>query len=191
MVKEVICREMSAVLFYTVGLPGAGKTTFAAGLSCWLGVEHLRGDKIGLELFRFPTYSSQERQMVYAEMNRRAVENLRAGKHVLYDAAVNTRTQRLQLSALAQQYGAQPVGVWVQVPLELAKKRAGALRDSGLAGPVARIIPPHIFDQYAAAFEAPDDGEQIVLITGNACFALQYRRLQRQLRGCGLAPLVY
>lgn len=177
---------MSAVLFYTVGLPGAGKTTFAGSLSFWLGAPHLRGDKIGLELFRFPTFSPQERQMVYGEMNRRAGESLRAGKHVLYDAAVNTRAQREQLTQLARQYGGEAVGVWVDVPIVMAKRRAGKMRDSGIAGPVARIIPPHIFDQYAAAFEAPANGENIAIIAGDVCFALQYRRLQRQLRGAGL-----
>lgn len=178
-------------MFYTVGLPGAGKTTFAASLSNWLDVPHLRGDKIGLELFRFPTYSPQERQMVYAEMSRRAGESLRAGQHVLYDAAVNTQAQREQLAALAKQYGGEAVGVWVQVPVNLAKARAGKARDAGVAGPVARVIPPHIFDQYAAAFERPMDDEDVIMVAGNACFALQYRRLQRQLRGlAGLPRLI-
>ncbi len=174
------------MLFYTVGLPGAGKTTFATSLSCWLNVPHLRGDKIGLELFRFPTFSPHERQMVYAEMSRRAGESLKAGKHVLYDAAVNTRAQRDQLITLAKQHGGEAIGVWVEVPAAMAKKRAGTMRDSGVAGPVARIIPPHIFDQYAAAFEAPQEGEPVAVIAGDACFALQYRRLQRQVRGAGL-----
>lgn len=174
---------MSAVLFYTVGLPGAGKTMFARNFSHWLGVEHLRGDKIGLELFRFPTFSPQERQMVYAEMGLRAGESLRQGKHVVYDAAVNTHTQRQQMTTLAQQHGGKAVGIWVYVPTSLAKTRAGKLRDAGLVGPVARIIPPHIFDQYAAAFEAPTNESNVIIIAGNACFALQYRRIQRQLHG--------
>ncbi len=128
--------------------------------------------------------------MVYAEMNRRAGDSLRAGKHVLYDAAVNTRAQRDQLAVLARQHGGEAVGVWLDVPSDLAKKRAGKVRDSGLAGPVARIIPPHIFDQYLAAFEAPVAGENIIVVAGNACFALQYRRMQRQLRGAGLPRLI-
>lgn len=172
---------MRPVLFYTIGLPGAGKTTFASSLSNWLGVPHLRGDKIGLELFRFPTYSPQEREMVYAEMHNRAADSLRSGQHVLYDAAVNTRVQRDELTALARQHGGQAIGIWMQVATPLAKKRAGTARDSGLAGAVIRIIPPHIFDQYAAAFEAPHHTEDVIVLAGDANFGLQYRRLQRQL----------
>ncbi len=178
---------MSAVLFYTVGLPGAGKTTFAVGLSYWLNVQHLRGDKIGLQLFRFPTFSPQERQMVYAEMNRQAGESLQSGQHVVYDAAINTRAQRDALVKFARQHGGQAIGIFVDTPLEVAKKRAGTLRDISLAGPVARIIPPHVFDQYAAALELPTDDEAIVVVAGDAHFALQYRRLCRQINGTTIA----
>lgn len=174
---------MRPVLFYTIGLPGAGKTTFAQGLSGWLGVEHLRGDRIGLELFRFPTFSPAERQAVYAEMSRRAAKSLRSGRHILYDAAMNTRTQRDQLVKLADQHDGVAVGVWIGVPTALAKKRAATLRDNGIVGPVARVIPPHIFDRYAAAFEAPYDDERVIMIAGDAPFALQYRRLHRCMRG--------
>jgi predicted kinase len=180
-------QAMSAVLFYTVGLPGAGKTMFARSLSFWLGAEHLRGDKIGLELFRFPTFSPKERHMVYAEMNQRAIDQLQAGRHVLYDAAVNTRAQREQLTELARQAGGQAVGVWVDVPMPLAKQRAGKIRDTGLVGRIARVIPPHLFDQYAAAFEPPDRDEAVIAVSGQAGFSLQYRRLRRQLNAQNVA----
>lgn len=181
---------MKPVLFYTIGYPGAGKTTLAARLSSWLGGAHLRGDVIGLELFRIPTYSPQERQMVYAEMNRRAAAQLAAGKHVLYDASANTVAQRAQVAQLAHNAGTAAVGLWVQTPLKLAKQRAAAARDQGIAGRVVRIIPPHVFDQYIAAFEAPRAGEQIVIIPGDAPFHQQYRQLRRQLDGPALPRLI-
>ena len=173
---------MKPVLFYTIGYPGAGKTTLASRLSYWLEVAHLRGDKIGLELFRFPTFSQEERRMVYAEMGKRAGAQLQGGKHVLYDAAVNTIAQRNYLADLAERNGGIAVGIWVRVPTGLAKKRAGTARSDGVAGAVVRVIPPHIFDQYVAAFEHPQPHERIVQISGHAPFPLQYRRLLRQVR---------
>lgn len=119
--------------------------------------------------------------MVYGEMGRRAGNHLSNGKHVLYDAATNTYAQREQLAKLAKQYGGQAIGIWVQVPAQLAKKRAGTARSDGLVGAVVRIIPPHVFDQYVAAFEAPQSDERIITISGDAVFPLQYRRIQRQL----------
>jgi len=173
---------MRPILFYTVGYPGAGKTTLARSLSQWLNTTYLRGDKIGFELFPFPTYSLSERQAVHAEMQRRSSQSLLNGKHVLYDAATNTRAQREQLIALARQHGAQAVGLWVEVPTRLAKQRAARVRDRGLAGPIARVIPPHIFDQYVAAFEVPSQNEYTIRINGDVSFFLQYRHLRRQLR---------
>ena len=182
---------MRPVLFYTVGYPGAGKTTLANKLGYWLQAEHLRGDKIGLELFRFPTYSLQERRMVYEEMSRRAAEHLRAGRHVLYDAATNTYAQRAALAELARKYGGEAIGVWIQTPIDLAKKRAGTVRDKGVVGSVVRVIPPHIFDQYVAVFEQPRDDENVIILSGYANFSLQYRRLVRQLgRGHTMPRLI-
>ena len=178
---------MRPVLFYTVGYPGAGKTTFASRLGFWLGAQHLRGDKIGLELFRFPTYSPEERQAVYSEMSRRAAEELRAGRHVVYDAATNTAALREALIRLAEANGGRAVGLWIEVPVDLAKRRAGQARDSGLAGAVVRVIPPYVFDQYVAAFEAPQN-EHVLRIPGDVAFPYQYRHLQRHMRGTTRTP---
>ena len=177
---------MRPILFYTVGLPGAGKTTLARGLATLLQAEHLRGDKIGLELFRFPTYSPAERQAVYGEMSRRASAHLQSGRHVLYDAATNTAAQRMQVMQLAEQNGSAAVGIWVQTATPVAKKRAAQARDAGLVGAVVRVIPPHIFDQYAAAFETPGQHENTIILSGEHPFYLQYRRLARQLYPYGV-----
>lgn len=181
---------MRPVLFYTIGLPGAGKTTFARSLSTWLHAEHLRGDKIGLELFRFPTFSAQERATVYGEMGRRAGEHLQQNRHVLFDAAMNTHAQRNQLAQLAAKHGGMAIGILLDTPLLLAKKRAGVVRDTGIVGAVARVVPPHIFDQYAAVFEPPAEDESVIVISGSAPFSLQYRRLRRQLGANAALPSI-
>ncbi len=178
--------EMKPILFYTIGFPGAGKTTLVSHLAGVLGGEHLRGDKIGLELFRFPTYSPAERKMVQDEMVRRAIDSLARGHHAFFDASNNTHAQRATILSLAKHQGTVAVGLWVRTPTALAKKRAGTARDSGIAGNVVRIIPPHVFDQYVVAFEPPAPAETIADLSGDASFYLQYRRLHRQLRTHGI-----
>jgi predicted kinase len=180
---------MRPILFYTVGFPGAGKTTFAAALTTWLDGVHLRGDKIGLELFRFPTFSPQEKTLVYQEMARRSGDGLREGRHVLYDASVNTRAQRAYLHDLAARHGAPAIGLFLAVPTELAKKRAAKARDGGIGQPVARVIPPHIFDQIIAGFEVPHHTEPVLTIPGDTPFFVQYKRLRTHLGRNGIASL--
>jgi predicted kinase len=156
-----------------------------------LEIAHLRGDKIGLELFRIPTFSAEERRLVYEEMEKRAADELHAGRHVVYDAAVNTAAQRRQLSEVAARHGGQAIGLWIQTDTPIAKRRAGKARDSGLAGAVVRVIPPQLFDQYVAAFEEPGAHEIILSVSGQALFYLQYRRLRRQMQALGIRlPLV-
>ncbi|HUC89177.1 MAG TPA: ATP-binding protein [Patescibacteria group bacterium] len=179
---------MRPILFYTIGYPGAGKTTLATRLSHWLSAEHLRGDKIGLELFKYPTFSLQERRMVYAEMNKRAAMQLTADRNALYDASANTFAQRQQLTALAHKYGGEAVGLWVQVPIAIARRRAGTARDQGISGGVIRIIPPNIFEQYVAAFEAPQNDEPVLIMAGDKPFHAQYARLFRELNGIVKLP---
>lgn len=119
-------------------------------------------------------------------MQQRAAESLQLGRHVLYDASNNTYEQRSQLVALAEYNKSQAIGLWLQTPIETAKQRAAKVRDRELTFPVARVIPPHIFDQYVAAFESPMIEENVLRIAGDANFHLQYRRLQRQMRGRNL-----
>jgi predicted kinase len=176
--------NMRSILFYTVGYPGAGKTTFAKSLGHWLNADYLRGDKIGFELFHFPTYSPDEKKAVHKEMQHRASESLKKGRYVLYDAAMNTSRERGQLREFAKSCGAQAIGIWLRVPTEVAKRRAATVRDRTFtgSGPVARVIPSHIFDQYAAAFQAPQADENVLKVPGDVNFSIQYRQLQRQLR---------
>ncbi|HSX29969.1 MAG TPA: ATP-binding protein [Candidatus Saccharimonadales bacterium] len=178
--------KMQPVLFYTVGYPGAGKTTVASALSFWLGGIHLRADKVGLELFRFPTFSPAERQAVHQEMQYRAAEGIRSGRSVIYDAATNAYAQRAGVAALGEKLGVPTIGLWIQVPGRLAMERAGKVRDSGVAGPVARVLPPAVFMQYVQMFEKPDQNENVIILSGEAPFALQYRRLARELQPYGL-----
>ena len=178
--------SMRPVLFYTVGLPGAGKTTVARALSYWLDGVHLRADKVGFELFKFPTFSPAERQAVHQELQYRAADTIKSGKSVIYDAATNAYAQRAAVAALGKKLGVPTVGIWVRVPTELAMTRAGKLRDRHLAGPVARVLPPNVFMQYVQMFEVPAQDEDVIDVRGNEQFVLQYIQLRRDMRHYGV-----
>jgi predicted kinase len=178
---------MQPLLLYTIGYPGAGKTTVARRLTHWFNGVHLQADKIGMQMFIVPTFSEAERQAVYQRMDALAIHALQAGRVVLFDANLNSYPARLRLQQLAAHHNAKAVGVWVQVPFDVAKTRAGKLRDVGVGGIGGRILPPEIFDRYAAALEQPSRDETYVTVDGVQPFSQQYNTLRRQLAAHGAA----
>ena len=177
---------MQPLLLYTIGYPGAGKTSLARNLAGWFGGPHLRADEIGMRLFVMPTFSAQERQIVYQHMDQEAMAALNQKQVVLYDGTLNKPAERIRLEELAKQRGGQAVGLWVQVPYEVAKDRAGRLRDVGVGNVHGRVIPPEVFDRYASALQEPRSHEFVVQIDGRMSFGKQYYSLYRQLRAHGI-----
>ena len=184
---------MRPILFYTIGYPGAGKTTFARNLTNWFGGTHLRADKIGLSLFVVPTFSDAERKAVYQHMDHQAMLALNTNRFVLYDGALNSSDQRLKLKRLAAEHGAIAVGLWMNVPTNVARVRAGKLRDVGVGGVGGRIIPPELFERYKAAFEEPSAADELFLrVDGIKPFGYQYRQLAHDLKryNISLPPMI-
>lgn len=67
------------------GLPGSGKSYLAQHLSKMLHAEYIGSDAIRKELFKYPSYSQQEKKLVYDEMLKR-ISNSEYRKEVLVDA---------------------------------------------------------------------------------------------------------
>jgi predicted kinase len=175
------------VLFYTIGYPGAGKTSFARSFSRWLGGLHLQADRIGIALFVTPTFSPAERVAVYQHMDYQAITALNDGKHVLYDGTINTLEQREHLRQTAQQHGTQAIGLWLTLPESIAMERAGRIRNVGAGGIGRRTVPPEVFRRHVAGFEKPTDHEAIIQISGLDHFSEQYQQAYAQLRSLGQA----
>jgi predicted kinase len=177
---------MQPILFYTIGYPGAGKSTFATHLARWFGNEPIRADVIGMGLFPMPTFSETERKATYQLMDYQSMEQLNAHKTVLYDGTLNTSAERMHLLDVSAQCKAKAVGLWLDVPRDVAKERAARLRDVGIGGLRGRMVPPEVFDQHAARFEAPGQGESFIQIDGLKPFGYQYRYLRHALARYGI-----
>ena len=89
---------MSWVVWFT-GLPGCGKTTIAKGVKAGLEdrgikVKVLELDEIRRVITPKPTYSDQERDVVYASLAYMAKLLSEAGTNVIVDATANRRRYR-------------------------------------------------------------------------------------------------
>lgn len=177
---------MQPLLFYTIGYPGAGKTSFARQLARWFGGAHLQADKIGMQLFVLPTFSEAERAAVYQHMDHQAIIALNEQRVVLYDGTLNSLQQREHLRQVAARQGAQAIGLWLTLPIDVAKERAGRIRNVGNGQIGGRVVPPAVFDRHVAAFQAPGHDEVIARVDGMQPFGFQYRNLRQQLAREGI-----
>lgn len=79
------------------GLPGVGKTTLAKDLAPLLNAVVLSTDKIRKELILHPTYSKQERRLIYDVMLLLAKYLHDAGINCILDATFNRERSRREV----------------------------------------------------------------------------------------------
>ncbi len=151
-------------LFMMFGYPGAGKTSTARVIQEITGAEHLSSDAIRLEMFPEPTYTQDEHDAVYAELNRRTEELLAQGKSVIYDANLNRYIHRLEKYELAERAGARPLLLWIQAPRELARERA-VMRGHHHLVPKDETFES-MFDRVSDLIEEPREDEPLYTIDG-------------------------
>lgn len=179
---------MSAVLFYMIGLPGAGKTTFAQNLASQLKIDHIYGDKIGYELFTHPRFTPDEVQAVRQTMEHRVIQGLRSGRSVVYDAMLHSRASRQSLANIALSHNLAAVGVWIQAPEKVARQRADTVRLADFSKEYKRQVPKDVFDKHTRLFEPPARAEKVVTIWGTAPFKMQYAVLRTWLSEAKISP---
>ncbi|MDQ5972046.1 MAG: hypothetical protein QG553_205 [Patescibacteria group bacterium] len=148
-----------------VGYPGAGKTTAAQILHNLTGAEHLWADHIRKEQFQAPTYSQQESNQLYEQMNKQTEALLKQGKSVIFDTNFNFYKDRQKLRQIAELAAAKTVLIWVQAPRQVAKQRATTnahQQDSRVLG----NMTDQDFDRLSNHLEEPQPDEHAIVLDG-------------------------
>ena len=114
---------MAWVLWFT-GLPGCGKTTVSKLVKTMLaetgiGVKILQLDEIRRVITPKPTYSEEERNLVYASLAYMAKILYEANINVIVDATANRRSYRYLARDLISNFGE----VYIKAPLEVCMAR--------------------------------------------------------------------
>ncbi len=94
------------MLIIVCGLPGSGKSSLSKDLAKRFSAVHLNSDKIRKDLFPRPTYSEEEKGMVYEEMASQAGELLGKGGNVIVDATFSRKEYRKIMADAAGRVGA-------------------------------------------------------------------------------------
>lgn len=166
-------------LYILCGVPFAGKTTLAATLSSTLGCERIAIDDINDErgIWNPETgLSTDEWTRSYSEAYRRIELLLAAGRSVVDDSVNFTRQLRDQLRTIANRHGAKIVVIYVDTPIEEARRRWQVnrsqlfrqdVRDEDFAQVIDQFEPPTA-DEHAMRYDGSRPIEEWVeLAFGN------------------------
>ena len=118
------------------GLPGAGKTTFAAALLAASPAVHLESDAIRRRFVPTPRYTRAEHAAVFGRLETLAGEALAGGHLVVVDATNLTPHDRRRFFQLAQRHAVPVVAARLTAPLETLRARLSQPREGwSQAGP--------------------------------------------------------
>ncbi len=144
-------RNAKPRLTLLVGLPGSGKSTWAA---------RQPGIVLSSDSLRALLSGDETNQAIHGAVFRTLRfllrERLRLGQsHTILDATNLLRKHRRPFLKIAAQYGAETEAVFFDVPLALALARNAARN---------RVVPPEVIREMAAQLQPPQQSEGFVQI---------------------------
>ncbi len=151
-----------------IGIPGAGKSTFA---------DHFA------ETFQAPIVSETKLQRQY-DLSEAATEALRdtilteymkTHRTVLIDGGLEAKDKREELVRKLIKSGYRPLIVWVQTDTTEAFRRASKPYPKGSG------LSSEDFDRLLDIFQAPGEKEKMVVISGKHTYASQLKIILKQL----------
>jgi len=145
-----------------VGIPGAGKTTFAERFAKTFSAPYLNPRSLSHQTGIAVNEAEAVTQLFLDEL-------LKTNRTLLYEGPVETKAERAEVLKQAKQAGYQTLLVWVQTePLE-ARRRAMRRQQDGTP------LSSEEFDNAVAYFESPLPNEKPVVISGRHTYATQLK----------------
>lgn len=136
-----------------IGLPGSGKSTFAAKImETETGWIHLSSDRIAYE--RFIVEEPIDHRTVFEELYQQTAASLMAGSDVIYDATNLASSRRKSLLNRLRKMEAETEAVLFFTPLEVLKQRNRMRHDR-------ERVPEAILERYIRALQFPRKDEKL------------------------------
>jgi aminoglycoside phosphotransferase family enzyme/predicted kinase len=187
-------RNLKPTLFITCGLMGTGKSTLAAQLAFELGVASFNSDVIRKQLagitlekqtrdsFNTGLYDQQTHAATYAELLRKADDQLQTGSSVIIDACFTHRDQRAAFTALADRHAVRTVILHVVCSDTEIKRRLLDREATGASVSDGRL---DLLADQTAGFEPPDESEgAVVTLRGTDLPTAQANEVYSRILSC-------
>lgn len=179
-------RTTKPLLILLYGFPGAGKTTFASGLTSSLDCAHVHGDRIRHELFEEPRYDEQEEGIIIHLMDYMTEEFLNAGISVIYDATMSRKSDRHTKRELARKKHAKTLLVWFQIDPDTAYNRLRKRDRRKTEDKYSVDYTESEFRHYASKMQHPEPTEDYVVVSGKHTFNSQRSSVFKKFMEMGL-----
>jgi predicted kinase len=165
-----------------LGHPGSGKSYFTRQLAPKLQAVRLNADHMRTLMFQNPkeVTNRTNNPMVFGAMDYAAGEILRAGHTVISDMQYNARSRRRIGEAFATEFGALPIIIWVQTPMEIALKRGQERDETQDQRKKTEEAMRASLEKFMKALEPPEQDELCIIIDGTVPFAEQYLSYRQQ-----------
>lgn len=154
-------------LIIMVGIPGAGKTTFAEKFAKTFAAPFINSGLITQLAETSPEIAQQISLHQLTEV-------LKTGKTVIYEGITTTKTSRQDLKKLANDSGYIPLLVWVQTETNEAKRRSTNRRHK-------QPLSPEEFDRLVRQFKSPTQNEELVVISGKHTYTSQLKTVLKRI----------
>lgn len=136
-----------------IGLPGSGKSTFAAKIiETEPGWIHLSSDRIAHE--RFGVNEPIDHRTVFEELYQQTAASLTAGRDVIYDATNLASSRRKSLLNRLRKMEAETEAILFFTPVEVLKQRNRMRHDR-------EQVPEAILERYIRALQFPRKDEKL------------------------------
>jgi len=153
-----------------VGIPGAGKSTFAEHFANTFQAPIIDREVINAIVDHNETQSKEIVGLMLDEL-------LKTHRTVVYVGSTHTKTSRVELAKKVTAAGYQPLLVWVQTESQEALRRATRKRKNG--NPMSQ----EAFDAAIKQFSPPHATEKAIVISGKHTYATQLKIILKHLAG--------
>ena len=153
-----------------VGIPGAGKTTFAENFAKTFHAPYINPLTIAARTQLDDEATERVTELLFDEL-------LKTRHTLIYEGSTFLKTQRQALEQMITKAGYRPLFVWVQTDPVESKKRATKKQ------PDDSQLDSEQFDEAMHQFQNPLPAERPVVISGKHTFTTQLRTVLKRLAG--------
>ena len=153
-----------------VGIPGAGKTTFAAHFAKTFHAPYINPLEIAEQAKIGAAATVKVTEVLFNEL-------LKTNQTIIYEGPTYTKIQRLAAVKKVINAGYKPLLVWVQTESIEAKRRATKKQPTG------NNLTSEGFDAAIKRFQPPTAVEKAVVISGKHTYATQVKAVLKHLAG--------